>query len=239
MIPAASLILVRDSASAEPEILLIERSAAMTFAAGAFVFPGGRIDPGDEHMAGADAAKVAAIRECIEESGIAAGLSPCPSPEIAREMQDALLAGEPFAGLLKGYALNIDLEALTPFAHWQPGPEVSRRFDTRFFIARAPAGPWTPNPASGECVSARWTSTRQLLDDEARGAVKLIYPTRKTLERLALHDSVDAMLADARAHPVVPITPGIEEEDGQKYLRIPEGLGFPVTRDPLARYRRG
>ena len=211
----------------------------MSFAAGAFVFPGGRIDPGDEELAGSEPAKVAAIRECIEESGVAAGLAPCPSPEVARSMQDALLASESFAALLGHHGLQLDLQALTPFARWQPGPEVSRRFDTSFFVARAPDRSWTPNPASGECVSARWTSPRQMLDAEARGAVKLIYPTRKTLERLTLHDSVDAVLADALAHPVVPITPWIEDDDGEAYLRIPEGLGYPLTRDQLARYRRG
>ena len=78
-IPAATLILMRPSAApgGAPEILMMERAANMAFAAGALVFPGGRIDPDDHITAAALApelddapARIAAIRETIEESGI-------------------------------------------------------------------------------------------------------------------------------------------------------------------------
>ncbi|MEO6359348.1 MAG: NUDIX hydrolase [Sphingomicrobium sp.] len=241
MIPAASLILVREAGDA-PEYLMVERSPAMAFAAGATVFPGGRIDPEDEELAlgdPADAAKVAAIRECIEESAVAAGLDPPPSPEQARSIQDSLLDGQKFAQILERQRLALNLSTLTCFARWQPGPEVSRRFDTIFFVAKAPEGEWVPNAASGECVAARWVSAKAILDEEVRGVTKLIFPTRKTLERLALHDNFAAILADARKHPAAPITPVIEAADGVDYIRIPDGLGYPVTRDPLTAKIRG
>lgn len=243
MIPAASLILIRDLAEADPQYLMVERSAAMTFAAGAFVFPGGRIDPADEALAARiarpdEAAKIAAIRECLEESAVPAGLSPCPASGLAREFQDALLAGRDFGAILERCGIALDLDALTAFARWRPGPEVSRRFDTSFFIARAPQVDLEPRAASGECVSARWVGAREMLDDQVRGAATLIFPTRKNLERLARHRNFADVLADAERHPVTPITALIEECDGAEYIRIPDGLGYPVTRDPLARSRR-
>jgi 8-oxo-dGTP pyrophosphatase MutT (NUDIX family) len=72
-IPAATLILVRERGSGPPELLMVERAEGMAFAAGAWVFPGGRIDEGDERLASRFAAeqgsaKVAAIRETIEET---------------------------------------------------------------------------------------------------------------------------------------------------------------------------
>ena len=73
-IPAATLVVWRDSADG-PSILVVERSARMAFAAGAIVFPGGRIDDADYRLAEAlgrpaDSAKVTAIRETIDPRGV-------------------------------------------------------------------------------------------------------------------------------------------------------------------------
>jgi len=80
-IPAATLILVRDRSDEPPQLLMVERAAGMAFAAGAWVFPGGRIDEEDEILGRSfdvdhAAARVAAIRETIEETAIPAGLAP-------------------------------------------------------------------------------------------------------------------------------------------------------------------
>ena len=50
-IPAATLILVRDSTDGAAELLMVERAEGMAFAAGALVFPGGRIDAADRDLA--------------------------------------------------------------------------------------------------------------------------------------------------------------------------------------------
>jgi hypothetical protein len=78
-----------------------------------------------------------------------------------------------------------------------------------------------------------------MLDAEARGEAKLIFPTRKSLERLALHRSFAAIRQDAERHPVTPVTPAYESIDGEQWLTIPEGLGYPVTRTPAHQIRRG
>ena len=81
-IPAATLVLFRERADAMPELLIVERAQKMAFAAGALVFPGGRIDPADRDLATAvfpgdphGAGRIAAIRETIEEAGLAVGLA--------------------------------------------------------------------------------------------------------------------------------------------------------------------
>ena len=73
----------------------------------------------------------------------------------------------------------------------------------------------------------------------SRGEASAIFPTIRNLERLAQFDSIAAARADAASHPIETITPWIAEHDGEPYLFIPEGLGYPVTREPLASVRRG
>jgi len=238
VIEAASLILVSERPDGPPLFLMVERSVAMAFAPGAFVFPGGRVDPGDEGMAGCDAARVAAVREAIEEVAVAAGLEPEPDRETLLSLQKELLAGKGFAALLAAHGLTVDGDFLIPFARWLPGPEVSRRFDTRFFIAHAP-DQCVPHLAGGECVSARWVSAAEMLAEEQAGSSRLIYPTRKMLERLAKHRDFRSIAEEARALPEVTITPSIELGADGDFITIPEGLGYPATREPLDRVRRG
>jgi 8-oxo-dGTP pyrophosphatase MutT (NUDIX family) len=237
-IPAATLVVWRDN-PAGPEILVVERSAKMAFAAGAIVFPGGRIDASDREYAESlgrpdEAAKVTAIRETIEESAVVAGISPVAEPPAGRALQDALLAGAGFGELLAEHGLAIDFDALTPFTRWMPAFKHARRFDTLFYLAEAPEGDWPPNPQPGECVAAEWASPAELVRRIERGEASAIFPTKRNLERLAAQANLDAALADARAHSLDTIIPWIEEIDGEPHVRIPEDRGYPVISEPLA-----
>lgn len=241
-IPAATLILVRDRDDAAPELLMVERAEGMAFAAGALVFPGGRIDDADRAfgtMLGASAEAVAAIRETIEETAVPAALDPLPDAMTARALQDALVADSPFGELLDAAGLGIDHSALIPLARWVPKFHAVRRFDTLFFVARAPAGDWPPRVIEGECAGAFWLSASEVLRREAAGDAHLIFPTRRTLERLALHADFDAIAGDARSHQIAPISPWVEERDGERFITIPAGLGFPVTEEKLDGLWRG
>ncbi|MEO5973305.1 MAG: NUDIX domain-containing protein [Sphingomicrobium sp.] len=243
-IPAATLIVVRDHSGGAPELLMVERAEGMAFAGGALVFPGGRIDAADAEFAarlGLDdgGAAVAAVRETLEETAIPAGLDPMPDAAVAQALQDALLAGRDFAELLDAGGLRIDPAALTPFARWVPKFHAVRRFDTLFLVAAAPAGEWAPNAIAGECAGAFWLSAADVLERDRRGEARLIFPTRRNLERLALHASFEAMRADAIAHPIAPITPWIEDLAGEKFIVIPGDLGYPVTREKLDGLWRG
>ena len=243
-IPAATLILVRERSSGPPELLMVERAEGMAFAAGAWVFPGGRIDEGDERLAsrfsaGDGSAKVAAIRETIEETAVPAGLASPPRPEHCLEIQSALAAGQEFDEIVDQAGLALDLEALTPLARWVPRFHAKRRFDTLFFVARAPGGDWEPNIIERECTGAHWVSAAEVLERDRAGELQLIFPTRRTLERLAQHSTYDEIVADALAHSIEPISPWVDEVDGERFITIPQGIGYPVTRERLEGLWRG
>jgi 8-oxo-dGTP pyrophosphatase MutT (NUDIX family) len=241
-IPAATLVVVRDVTGAASDLLIVERAAGMAFAGGALVFPGGRIDDSDAALAAGcpeDAAKIAAIRETLEETGIAVGLAPMPTPALAAGLQDALIAGAPFVELLAVHGLTLDLVALTLFARWKPAFKHARRFDTCFFVAPAPTGDWLPRAQAGECEDALWLSATEVLARIGRGEASAIFPTMRNLERLAAHRDFNAVWADALAHPVETITPWIEERDGEPHIIIPDNLGYPITSEPLSSATRG
>ena len=242
-IPAATLILVRDRAEGPPELLFVERAAGMAFAAGALVFPGGRIDEADRQLAdqvpGADGAMIAAIRETIEETAIPVGLSELPDPVTAQQMQQELVAGRDFGELLHEASLDIDPSQLTPFARWVPKFHAVRRFDTLFYVAEAPAGDWQPRVIEGECAGAWWLPAGEVLERDRREEARLIFPTRRNLERLAQNANFDAIRRDAHSHPIEPVTPWVEERDGEKFITIPKHLGYPVTRERLDGLWRG
>jgi 8-oxo-dGTP pyrophosphatase MutT (NUDIX family) len=199
-IPAATVVVMRDVAGGPPDLLMVERPRTMAFAAGAMVFPGGRIDADD--WAGAEtlveAARAAAVRETLEETG-----------------------------------LTVDAEELVPFARWRPNFHHHRRFDTHFFLAPCPpdAGPLVPQP--GECERAEWLPAAAVLAQIARGDARAIFPTLRNLERLAQFGSFADARDHARSIPVETITPWIEEDGGEQWLRIPDHLGYPVTRERL------
>ena len=79
--PAATLVIFRNApAGGPPELLMVQRAKEMRFAGGAAVFPGGRVDDADfalaEALGAADedhrdelAARIAAVRETLEETG--------------------------------------------------------------------------------------------------------------------------------------------------------------------------
>jgi 8-oxo-dGTP pyrophosphatase MutT (NUDIX family) len=241
-IPAATLIVVRDRDGDPPELLMVERAQGMAFAAGAWVFPGGRIDESDRVLApelGIEADAVAAVRETIEETAIPVGLTPLPSAADAAAIQRSLVADGPLTEVLKDNGLRIDAEALTPFARWVPKFHAVRRFDTLFYVAPCPPGDWQPRIVEGECAGAAWMSAEELLELDRRGEARLIFPTRRTLERLAQHANFEAIRADALAHSIEPVTPWVEERDGEKFITIPSHLGFPVTQERLDGLWRG
>jgi 8-oxo-dGTP pyrophosphatase MutT (NUDIX family) len=243
-IPAATVILVRERSAGAPELLMVERAVDMAFAGGAWVFPGGRIDAADkligDRIGRADAgARVAAVREALEETAIPVGLAPLPSPDVAASLQTQLLAGDELEHLLLPHGIELDLDALTPLARWVPRFHAKRRFDTLFFVARAPDGDWLPNTVERECTGAHWASASEVLERDQAGEIQLIFPTRRTLERLAQHTRFDQIVADALAHPIEPISPWLDEIEGERFITIPEGIGYPVTREKLDGLWRG
>jgi 8-oxo-dGTP pyrophosphatase MutT (NUDIX family) len=231
---------------------MLRRAATMRFAAGAVVFPGGRVDEGDRELAarfGEDlspqdaAARIAAIRETIEEAGIAVGFVAPPALDQVAAIRAALHAGASFGELLDGHGLSFDLHALDPFARWCPSLEVdreiTRRFDTRFYVARMPDGAHAGTVDATENVVLRWVSAAEVLSDCDAGREFAIFPTLRNLEKLALGATSEAVLDWARAHPLEMVRPWLEEREGEVHLCIPTHLGYPVTSEPYGGVRRG
>ncbi len=242
-IPAATLVLFRESADGA-EHLFVERAATMVFAGGAVVFPGGRVDPGDYEAAkrfpALDpedvAARIAAIRETVEEAGIAVGFD---GPVDVESIRTALHAGAAMGDLLDAHGLTLDLDALVPFARWRPNFKETRTFDTRFYLARVDAGHAEARVDRTENVHLFWETASRVLALADDRKVKIIFPTRRNLERLATLGGFDAARAHALAHPVETITPQVEERNGIPHLCIPDGLGYPVISEELSTAMRG
>lgn len=245
-IPAATLILFREREAGPPELLLVERSKGMAFAGGAIVFPGGRIDA-DDHLLAARhghieldcaAARIAAIRETIEESGVPIGLTTAPPSGWLEDARKALHDRKLFSELLDAAQLELDLHQLVPFARWRPNFKEARVFDTRFYIARAPDDLPEAIVDATENVRTYWDSAQATIDAALRGDVHVIFPTHRNLERLALFDSFDAAANHAREIPVEMVTPWVEKHGEETWLCIPEGLGYPVTRESFRTAKR-
>jgi 8-oxo-dGTP pyrophosphatase MutT (NUDIX family) len=96
--------------------------------------------------------------------------------------------------------IPIDPRDLLEFARWITPEGAPRRYDTRFFVARAPAGHEGEHDGS-ELVASAWMQPADALDAFARGEIDLILPTQRSLEILARFDRVDALLAEMREAP--------------------------------------
>lgn len=247
-IPAATVVVFRRGADeGPPEVLMITRSRAMTFAGGAAVFPGGRVDPADRALAERTGAgdideaahRIAAIRETLEETGLAIGVTGPVTADHARRARAMLLEREDLAPVLTEMGWALDLEALVPFARWHPKNEkLPRVFDTRFYLADLGTGAVEVEIDATENTKLFWVSAAEALERTERGEMTVIYPTRRNLERLAQFASFAEARAHALATPVRTITPWLEERDGGPWLAIPADAGYPVDGEPLTSAHR-
>jgi 8-oxo-dGTP pyrophosphatase MutT (NUDIX family) len=210
-------MLVRDAPAFEApklQVFVMRRTPRAVFGPGATVFPGGAVDESDTQalarVVGADDAaasaelglaaggllrRVAAVRECFEEAGIllaqALGEPATPAPE----WRDALNAGHVTLGqVLDRDDLVIDATDLRVFAHWLTPTGAPRRYDTWFFVARAPEGQDGAHD-DGELVASEWVRPADALARNERGEIELSLPTLRSLQALARFPSVAALIA--------------------------------------------
>ena len=229
---AASVIVLRDLAAGGVEVLMLRRAERDgDMRSGAAVFPGGVLDARDRqahpHVLGWDDAQasarlslpaggldylVAAARECFEEVGLLfARPATAGEPGFEQALAQAhahwrgpMQRGEqPVAALCEALGLRLDLREWAYFSHWLTPPGQPRRFDTRFFVTRAPQAQQA-EADYGEAVELMWLTPQAALDP-ARG-LKLLPVTRETLKRLGTFASVQAALDHAHAQQEVVLT---------------------------------
>ncbi len=232
--PAATVVLVREGLDG-PEVLLLRRNRAAGFVPGAYVFPGGRVDAADGQGAlvrrwdgltpGRAAARLglapdaeppaiayygAALREAVEETGLRPGIvavNGSLGDEAVREAREALLGrGVSFAAVLEDMGARLDGTAVEYIAHWVTPSVQSRRYDTRFFAARVPAGSRAVCDRR-EMTDAVWLTPRAALDRHRCGRLPMIFPTIRTLEDLCDFATVEGLLSHYRGHAITRVQP--------------------------------
>ena len=200
--PAATVLLLRDGPNGL-EVLMTRRSLSASFAPGAYVFPGGGVDPldaashplatrrpgqSDLHLTQA----IAAIRESFEELGV---LLAQHADGKAADQQDiaALDRNQPFATQCQARGLKLAAHTVFVLAHWVTDRDLPRRFDVPFLVARMPAGQ-TPVADGQEQFEPVWVRPSDALARHEAGDFFIIFPTIRTLERLRAYATVDAVL---------------------------------------------
>ena len=248
-IPAATVVIFRNAPQGgPPQVLMTIRSREMVFAGGMAVFPGGRVDPADFDLGAAmggpldpeeAAHQVAVVRETLEETGLVIGLSGEIDAAKARAARKFLQETGELSPVLDHFGWELDLDQLVPFARWFPKNEnIPRVYDTRFYLADLGTGAVEIEADLSENTHLFWTSAQGALDAAEKGDIKIIFPTRRNLERLSQFDSFAEAKAQAEAIPVRTITPHMGERDGKTWLEIGEDLGYPVTAEPLTTVAR-
>lgn len=205
--PAATVVVLREGDNDAFEILMVRRNDKVAFMAGAYVFPGGRVDQGDRPPPGA------AMR-----------------PAIFNDLSDAEEAAYRTAAVreLKEEAnVTITVDDLVPFAHWVT-PEIEiRRYDTRFFMSTMPSGQ-TPKHDEGETTALEWLSPGEAIARFARKELLLPPPTWTTIRQLAHRTSIEDALVWARSKPIVCVMPGFFKDGDLATLTLPGDPLFPT-----------
>jgi 8-oxo-dGTP pyrophosphatase MutT (NUDIX family) len=228
---------------------MVRRSAGMAFGASAWVFPGGKVaaadaDPAwDDHSDGSydhyeRSLRIAAAREVFEESGLL--LATRDGEELTAEACTAFdgeragVEAQPqrFIDLMRQAGLRLTLDRLAPFAHWITPSFEPRRFDTHFFLVRAPSVQVAKHDGR-EAVDHVWISPQDLLERRLRGEAKLMFPTRLNLEVLGRAANAADAEASARARTVVTVEPQVVERADGKVLVIPAEAGYGLTEERL------
>jgi 8-oxo-dGTP pyrophosphatase MutT (NUDIX family) len=196
------------------EVLMLRRTAAMKFAPGAYVFPGGSVDPADYNAdigwhgpspqaigarlgASPEVARAlvcAAVRETFEESGILLAGAPAGAPASPLAVpsgpsweadRTALAAGTlTLAELLARRGLVLRADLLVPWARWITPEGEPRRFDARFFAAALPGGQEAVGHEA-EADHVAWLDPAAAIRSAKAGEISLLPPTATTLNEFA------------------------------------------------------
>jgi 8-oxo-dGTP pyrophosphatase MutT (NUDIX family) len=247
---AATVMVLREVAEGV-EVLMLRRTAAMKFAPGAYVFPGGSVDAADFSAEiewhGPDPAEFgsrlgappelaralvcAAVRETFEESGVLlAGLPDgtlvAPSGASWEADRTALTTGTlTLAQLLSRRGLVLRADLLVPWARWITPEAEPRRFDACFFAAALPAGQLATGHLA-EADKTAWLRPADAIEAARAGRISLLPPTATTLNEFTQCGGLADILGRRRV--VEPIQPRVVVEEGEAWLLIPDEVAYPL-----------
>ncbi|MBO1267862.1 NUDIX hydrolase [Arthrobacter cavernae] len=195
---AASVILLRD-APGGLETFVQHRVSTMDFAADMVVFPGGRVDAADK--AGWEYPDE--LLDAHTQAWKLASIGTDAASAQARANAGMVLAAAQ-REVFEEAGLSLDPADLRPWANWVTPPDMPKRFDTYFYVAR-PAPGAEPRHQTTEASSSLWMPIREILAAEEAGTLKLMPPTLFLLNEVGALESVQAVWS--AEHPIVPVLP--------------------------------
>jgi 8-oxo-dGTP pyrophosphatase MutT (NUDIX family) len=186
---------------------------------------------------------VAAVRECFEEAGLLLAYGPdgrvvrLDDPEVQRRFAghraDVDAGRVRLVEVCEREGLTLACDAIHYFSHWITPVGPPRRFDTRFFVARAPEAQVGTHDER-ETVANLWVAPADALARREAGELEMILPTVRNLEAIARFDTVDALMDASAAQVAVPtVVPRLVQEDGGVRILLPGDPGYDDT-DGLA-----
>jgi 8-oxo-dGTP pyrophosphatase MutT (NUDIX family) len=208
--PAATVVVLRDQPPSI-KVLLVRRNDNVAFMAGAYVFPGGRVDDED-------------YRRAKESASSMAFASHFPDLTAAEELAYRVAAAREMS---EEAALTLGTDDLVPMAHWVTPEVETRRYDTRFFLARLPDGQVARHDA-GETTELVWVTPASALDQCRDGRIMLPPPTWTTIKRLTQFGSVQEALDWARHASIVRVQPQFVRESDRTLLTLPGDPLYPT-----------
>lgn len=121
--------------------------------------------------------------------------------------------------------IQIAADELVAYSRWITPRVVPIRFDTRFYLALAPAHS-PPTPDGSETVDAGWFSPREALDRHYadQQEFKLVFPTIRHLESLLPYASANEALEAARSRVVKTVEPEVVGEGEERRVILPDGI---------------
>jgi 8-oxo-dGTP pyrophosphatase MutT (NUDIX family) len=242
---SASVVLLRDS-SQGMQVLLLRRHLASSVLGGAYVFPGGKLDPADQSPALLDKLSqnvatlhqrlaepdlsaeraaglfVAAIREAFEECRILLGQTAVDSPDL-QALQDALASGQSWSEAFQNLSLRLSTDTLVPWTRWITPRQASvthKRFDTRFFITRVPEDQ-TAEHDNHETTETLWVTPRDALIRYWDHQIELAPPQIMGLVQLARHPDTQSALSEAQSRRPPVVEPEPFDHDGIRTICYP------------------
>lgn len=233
---AASVLIVKDDPF---RVLMVKRRDSGQYAS-AYVFPGGAVETDDhedewpgrhnsEHheqksfgssLAEERAYARAAVRETWEEVALLLGVSGVLSPE-ALDADDSV----PFSHRVRNAGMTIALHDLHFFGHWVSPIDMPKRWNTRFWLAKAPLDQ-EPIVDGDEITEAEWIAPTEALARHEGGEHPYLFPTYMNLKRLAESATSDEAIERTASYPRATALVTAERTDAGVWRHVPEAAGY-------------